>query len=52
MIRQADALAPGSAGVALDDGVGKVVTVKSRTWFEKQEWPSTQDGRAADEESR
>ncbi len=26
-----------SAGVAFDDGVGKVVTIKSRTWFEKQE---------------
>ena len=26
-----------SAGVAFDDGVGKVVTIKSRRWFEKQE---------------
>jgi len=26
-----------SAGVAFDDGVSKVVTIKSRTWFEKQE---------------
>jgi hypothetical protein len=41
-----------SAGVAFDDGVGKVVTINSRTWFEKQEWPSTQDGRAAEEENR
>ena len=41
-----------SAGVAFDDGVGKVVTIKSLKWFEKQEWPSTQDGRAADEENR
>jgi hypothetical protein len=41
-----------SAGVAFDDGVGKVVIINSRTWFEKQEWPSTKDGRAADEENR
>jgi hypothetical protein len=41
-----------SAGVAFDDGVGKVVTINSRTWFEKQESPLTQDGRAAEEENR
>jgi len=41
-----------SAGVAFDDGVGKVVMINSRRWFEKQEWPSTKDGRAADEENR
>jgi len=26
-----------TAGVAFDDGVGKVVTIKSRTWFEEQD---------------
>jgi hypothetical protein len=41
-----------SAGVAFADGVGKVVTIKSRGWFEKQERPSTQDGRSAEEENR
>lgn len=41
-----------SAGVAFDDGVGKVVMINSRRWFEKQERPSTHDGWAADEENR
>lgn len=41
-----------SVGVAFDDDIAKVVTIGSRSWFEKQEWPSTQDGRAADEENR
>ena len=37
-----------SVGVAFDDGESKVVTIKSRKWFEEQERP----GRAGDEENR
>jgi hypothetical protein len=41
-----------SAGVAFDDGESKVVTIKSRKWFDQQERPSVEDGRARDEENR
>ena len=41
-----------SVGVALDDDIGKVVTIKSRAWFEKQEGSSTRNRRPAGEESK
>ncbi|MEE4273570.1 MAG: hypothetical protein V2I67_17985, partial [Thermoanaerobaculales bacterium] len=41
-----------SVGVAFDDDVGKVVSIRSRAWFEKQEEPPNRDRRAAGEENR
>jgi len=41
-----------AAGVAFDEGKSKVVTIRPRRWFEKQERPSTQNDRTVEVEGR